>query len=84
MKNITTQKIGDFVAEYQKKKDITTRWSFPLAGFAEANDPLFDQLKTAVSATHAVPQDLLTNAGTVVSFFCHFPSLLRPRISGSA
>jgi len=73
MKNRTTQEIENFVEEYQKKNDIATSWGVPLVGFAEATDPIFDQLKTAVSPTHAVPQDLLTNAGTVVSFFLPFP-----------
>ena len=73
MKNKTIQEIRDFVAGYQKKKDISTSWDVPLLGFAAADDPLFEQLKTAVSPTHAVPKDLLKNAGTVVSFFLPFP-----------
>ncbi|MCP4339762.1 MAG: epoxyqueuosine reductase [Desulfobulbaceae bacterium] len=73
MKKRTIQKIEDFVAEYQQKKDISTSWGVPLLGFAAADDPLFEQLKTAVSSTHAVPKDLLRNAGTVVSFFLPFP-----------
>ncbi len=72
MKNKTIQEIRDFVAGYQKKKDISTSWDVPLLGFAAADDPLFEQLKTAVSPTHAVPKDLLENAGTVVSFFLPF------------
>lgn len=73
MKNRTTQEIQDYVAKYQKNNDITTTWGIPLVGFADAADPLFKQLKKVVSPTHAVPQDLLTSAGTVVSFFLPFP-----------
>jgi epoxyqueuosine reductase QueG len=73
MKKSTIQEIEDFVAEYQQKKDISSSWGVPLLGFAAAEDPLFEQLKTAVSSTHAVPKDLLKNAGTVVSFFLPFP-----------
>ena len=73
MKNRTRQEIEDFVAEYQKKKEIATSWGVPLVGFAAAADPLFELLKSAVSPTHAVPQDLLMRAGTVVSFFLPFP-----------
>lgn len=73
MKNKTIQEIEDFVAEYQKKKDISTSWGVPLIRFAAADDPLFEQLKTAVSPTHAVPKDLLKDAETVVSFFLPFP-----------
>jgi epoxyqueuosine reductase QueG len=73
MKSRTIQEIENFVEKYQKKNERATSWGVPLVGFAEATDPLFDQLKTAVSPTHAVPQDLLSNAGTVVSFFLPFP-----------
>ncbi len=76
MKNKMIQEIEGFVEEYQKKKHITTRWGVPLVGFAEATDSLFDKLKIAVSPTHAVPQDLLTTAGTVVSFFLPFPKFI--------
>jgi epoxyqueuosine reductase QueG len=73
MKNRTIQEIQYFVTEYQKEKKRATSWGVPLVGFAGATDPLFDQLKTAVSPTHAVPQDLLPDAGTVVSFFLPLP-----------
>jgi epoxyqueuosine reductase QueG len=73
MKNRTTQEIVAFVAAYQQNKNITTNWGVPLIRFADAADPLFDQLKIAVSPTHAVPQDLLADAGTVISFFLPFP-----------
>lgn len=73
MKKRTIHEIEGFVAEYQQKQDISTAWGVPLVGFAAADDPLFEQLKTAVSATHAVPRDLLASAGTVISFFLPFP-----------
>jgi len=76
MKNRMTQEIQDFVVEYQENNDISTDWGVPLVGFADAVDPLFIQLKKVVSFTHAVPRDLLTNAGTVVSFFLPFSKLL--------
>ncbi|MFW2367565.1 MAG: epoxyqueuosine reductase [Desulforhopalus sp.] len=72
MKNKTIQQIEDFVAGYQVKKDINTSWSVPLVRFADSADPLFKNLKTAVSSTHADPQDLLANARTVISFFLPF------------
>ena len=73
MKKSTIQEIESFVAEYQIQKDTATQWGDPLIRFAAAGDPLFRQLKAAVSPTHAVPQDLLPNAETVVSFFLPFP-----------
>lgn len=73
MKQRTIREIESFVAEYQKKKDITTEWGVPIVGFAAADDPLFAQLKAAVSSTHSLPRELLTSAGTVISFFLPFP-----------
>lgn len=73
MKQRTIGEIEKFVAEYQKKKDIATEWGVPIVRFAAADDPLFAQLKTAVSSTHSLPQDLLAGAGTVISFFLPFP-----------
>ena len=72
MKNRTIQEIQDFVAEYQGRKDISTGWGHPLVRFAAAEDPLFEELKTAVVSSHAVPRDLLPNAQTVISLFLPF------------
>lgn len=72
MKSRSIQAIEDFVVQYQKKESILTRWEIPIVGFADAADPLFEQIKLAVSPAHTVPQDLLTNAGTVISFFLPF------------
>ncbi len=71
-KNSITVEIENFVDIYQKTQEISSRWNEPIVRFAAAADPLFKQLKTAVSPTHALPQDLLTHAGTVISFFLPF------------
>ncbi len=73
MKKRTIQAITTFVAKYQKKTAVQTHWGIPIVRFAAAEDPLFQQLKEAVSPTHALPQDLLANVGTVISFFLPFP-----------
>jgi epoxyqueuosine reductase QueG len=73
MKKSTTRVIADFVGEYQKKAHTQTHWGIPIVRFAVADDPLFHQLKTAVSPTHALPGDLLANARTVISFFLPLP-----------
>ena len=35
-------------------------WKTPLVGFADAGDPLFGELKTAVRPSHGLPGDLPT------------------------
>lgn len=44
----------------------------PLIGFASANDPLFSQLKEIIGPHHILPEDILPEAKTVVSFFVPF------------
>ena len=72
MKEAIREKVRNFVGEYQKRDGIETDWGTPLIGFASAEDPLFAHLRKVVSATHAVPTDLLEEAKTVVAFFLPF------------
>ncbi len=49
-----------------------TEFRTPLIGYAKANNPLFRELKTAVSPNHLLPADLLPEAKTVAAFFLPF------------
>lgn len=51
----------------------------PLVGFAQAQDPLFDELKKEeiVGAVHRSPQEWLADAETVISYFLPFSEGLR-------
>lgn len=53
-----------------------TEFRTPLIGYAAADNPLFKELKTAVSPDHLLPQGLLPEAKTVVAFFLPFTSEL--------
>jgi epoxyqueuosine reductase QueG len=64
--------IQSFVHGYRERRNTETRWRTPLVGFAAADDPLFERLKSAVSPTHAMPRDLLVEARTVISLFIPF------------
>ncbi len=76
MKEAIIFTIQDFVAAYQQQDHIRSSWGTPLVGFADAADPLFQELKEAVSPSHAVPRDILTEAQTVIAFFLPFLSSL--------
>jgi epoxyqueuosine reductase QueG len=64
--------LNSFVTDYQNRKDVVTEWKEPLIAFADANDPLFLKLKEAVSETHSLPNELLENARTVITYFIPF------------
>lgn len=64
--------IKEFVQAHQNREGIRTRWEEPLVTYASAGDPLFNKLKEVVSPTHALPQDLLPDAKTVITYFLPF------------
>jgi len=68
MKDQITHFIEEFVSSYQEK----SWWQKPLAGFADADDPLFDKLKQIIGDIHAVSTDFLEDAETVISYFLPF------------
>lgn len=72
MRDTVTETIGSFVKERMRRAAFRTRWDDPLVGFADAADPLFARLKTAVSPSHAMPEDLLAGARTVIAWFLPF------------
>ncbi len=72
MNDLITHEIEQYLQEYLATVKPRTRWTKPLTGFADAGDPLFLRLKTAVSPTHAMPEDLLSGARSVVVYFLPF------------
>lgn len=62
--------IGDFTAAYEHGDEIG--WKNPLIAYARADDPLFATLKKVASPTHALPQDFLKEARTVITYFLPF------------
>jgi epoxyqueuosine reductase QueG len=71
------------VDEANRQADIPSAWKNPLVGFADAEDPLFGQLKKAVRPSHDLPGDLLPGARTVVAYFLPFdPAIPRSNHRG--
>ena len=60
------------VKEASGQADIASSWKTPLVGFADAGDPLFGELRTAVRPSHGLPGDLLPGARTVIAYFLPF------------
>lgn len=72
MEIMLTKLIADYVAAYPARKGIRNYWQRPLLGFADAADPRFFLFKEQISPSHAVPQDFLPDARTVIAFFIPF------------
>lgn len=77
--------IGDTVREMVQNAPTETRYREPLVGFAAASDPLFQAIKDHIGEDYLLPQDLLADAQTVVSYFVPFDEavILSNRSSGS-
>ena len=62
----------NFVENYKKSSNLKTEWDKPIIGFANASDPLFPKLKKTVNKNHKLPNELLNQAQTVISYFIPF------------
>ncbi|HEN20677.1 MAG TPA: epoxyqueuosine reductase [Desulfobacteraceae bacterium] len=83
MKQEIIDEIIGFTGHFQEERCNEPFWRRPLIGFASACDPMFMELKTAVSPSHAMPEDLLPGAQTVAAFFIPFDrSIIRSNIKG--
>lgn len=66
--------IAATAAEAGRRPESTTTWKSPIVGFADAADPRFAELKSAVRPSHALPEDLLPGARSVIAYFLPFDS----------
>ena len=64
--------IAGLTAAYPEKESTETRWREPLVAFADAEDPLFAELKDIVYHTQALHGEINHAAKTVVTFFLNF------------
>jgi epoxyqueuosine reductase QueG len=64
--------VVDLIHREVAQADGVTTYRTPLVGFAAAVDPRFRQLQRIVEPTHLLPEDMLSGARTVVSFFLPF------------
>ena len=64
--------ITNFIENYKKSFNYRTSWGEPIIGFANTEDPLFIELKKVVNENHKLPNELLSQAKTVISYFIPF------------
>ena len=72
IQNSITNIIAEFPSHYRVANNTRTNWLEPVIGFADAEDPLFEFLKTIVSPTHALPNEIVPGAKSVVAYFVPF------------
>ena len=69
IKHKITDIICSFVFEYAEQNNLKTAFRKPLVKFADADDPIFEEFKTAAGSEHALPAELLADAKTVIAYF---------------
>lgn len=67
-----TQRIQQYVRDYQDNDHITSQWGVPLVGFADAHHPEMMALKHLISPAHVMPWDILADATLVIAYFVPF------------
>ena len=70
MDQLIRKTISDFTSTYRHRDHLG--WKSPRVAYAWADDPLFATLKQVASPTHALPQDFLAEARTVITYFLPF------------
>ncbi|NCB70564.1 MAG: epoxyqueuosine reductase [Clostridia bacterium] len=71
-KEIIEKWIVDYLDYYIRANEVETRWRGPVVGIADAEDPLYKELKTIIDSTHALPSDIVPEARSVIAFFIPF------------
>ncbi|HGL6960996.1 TPA: epoxyqueuosine reductase [Clostridioides difficile] len=72
MKNKIETSMNNFVKNYHKSNNITTKWQELLFAYASAEDDMFQKLKSVVGTSHAMPKDFLENGKTIITYFIPF------------
>ena len=64
--------IQTYIDNYQQKDEIKSEWKKAVIKYAAADDPMFKELKNVVSEDHLMPEDILSEARTVIAYFIPF------------
>ncbi|GBF33883.1 iron-sulfur cluster-binding protein [Desulfocucumis palustris] len=64
--------VTKYIVSYRGNNSKADFWGAPLFAYADANDPLFLELKHIISPTHLLPAELLPDSKTVIAYFIPF------------
>jgi epoxyqueuosine reductase QueG len=71
-KDDLAQTIEQAIREFASEHSPRTDWRKPLAGYAAAKDPLFEEARQRIGSTYELPTTLLPDACTVIAYFIPF------------
>ena len=66
------EEIQKVLVEWVEGRKSRNYWREPLVAIASATDPLFGELRKVIDPEHAMPEDLLPGAQSVIVFFLPF------------
>lgn len=72
MKKKIENLIQNYIANCKQQDETSSEWKMPVIKYAAADDPMFKELKDAVSEDHLMPEDILPGARTVITYFIPF------------
>ena len=67
-----TELINAYVEKFKKEMQPETSWRKPVVGFADAKDKKFKDLKEIIGPNHALPQEIVPGARSVIVYFLPF------------
>jgi epoxyqueuosine reductase QueG len=84
MQDEIIEKIKSIVVESEKKNKITKLWKEPIIGFVSAENENLPNLKSIVGIDHHMPNDVLSDAKSIISYFIPFDEgIVKSNIKGT-
>lgn len=62
----------EFIDYYKANNTVKTNWGSPVLAFANAKDPMFLRLKHIAGQDHKLPNELISTAQTIITYFIPF------------
>lgn len=69
MREIFESFVIEFVRCFNEKDQSAAKWREPCFAYADAKDPMFNELKTVIGEHHKMPQDIMEDGKTVLTYF---------------
>lgn len=74
--------IAEFIVDWRQSQGANDYWLPCLVGVASAKDPMLEELKRVVDPDHAMPNEILAGAESIIVFFLPFKRWLGEQNDG--